>query len=131
MFANHFGLILPRSGHALVDQQLSMASARGFASGGGKSSTLAPAESNFHSLEGLMGEKERARQEIERIERNKSLTRADKTRAIKQVQGLTRTIDGLIGREKDKISEHYESQLASQVRMSTLNNKQQPQQLGP
>ena len=71
-----------------------------------------------------MGEKERARQEIERIEGNKSLTRADKNRAIKQVKGLTRTIDGLIDREKDKISEHYESQLASQIRMSTLQQNQ-------
>ena len=44
---------------------------------------MAPADDNFHSLEGLMGEKERARQEIERIDRNKSLTRADKFRAIK------------------------------------------------
>ena len=60
-----------------------------------------------------MGEKERARREIERIESNNSLTRADKSRAINQVKGLTRTIDGLIDREKDKISEHYESQLAS------------------
>ena len=56
-----------------------------------------------------MGEKERAREEIARIERNKSLTRADKTRAINQVKGLSRTIEGLIDREKDKISEHYES----------------------
>ena len=68
-----------------------------------------------------MGEKERAKHEIERIEQNKSLTRADKTRAIKQVEGLTRTIEGLIGREKDRISEHYESQLTSQIRLSTLN----------
>ena len=51
-----------------------------------------------------MSEKERAKQEIERIEQNKSLTRADKARAVKQVQGLTRTIDGLIDREKDMIS---------------------------
>ena len=68
-----------------------------------------------------MGEKERAKHEIERIEQNKSLTRADKTRAIKQVEGLSRTIEGLIGREKDRISEHYESQLTSQIRLSTLN----------
>ena len=56
-----------------------------------------------------MGEKERAKQEIERIEGNKSLTRIDKAKAIKQVKNLTKTIDGLIDREKDKISEHYES----------------------
>ena len=100
-------------------------SAQGFA---GKASTIKPAEEGFHSLQGLMGEKERARQEIQRIEGNKSLTRADKNRAIKQVKGLTRTIDGLIDREKDKISEHYESQLASQIRMSTLQQNQGPQQ---
>ena len=68
-----------------------------------------PADEGFHSLQGLMGEKERAREEIAKIERNKSLTRADKTRAINQVKGLSRTIEGLIDREKDKISEHYES----------------------
>lgn len=56
-----------------------------------------------------MGERERAKAEIERIEGNKSLTRADKSRSIKQVKSLTKTIDGLIDREKDKISEHYES----------------------
>ena len=70
---------------------------------------MVPADDNFNSLEGLMGEKERARQEIDRIEQHKSLTRCDKSRAIKQVQGLRRTIDGLIDREKDRISEHYES----------------------
>jgi len=74
-----------------------------------------------------MSEKERAFAEIERIEGNKSLTRVDKTRAIKQVQWLTKTIDGLIDREKDKISEHYESQLASQIRMSTLQQPAQQQ----
>ena len=86
-----------------------MYSAAGYATGGAKSSSIAPADENFHSLEDLMGEKERARQDIDRIEQNKSLTRGDKSRAIKQVQGLRHTIDGLIDREKDKISEHYES----------------------
>ena len=75
-----------------------------------------------------MSEKEKAKQEINRIERNKSITRADKTRAINQVKNLTRTIDGLIDREKDRISEHYESQLASQIRLSTLNQPPNPNQ---
>lgn len=70
-------------------------------------------EENFQSLQGLMSEKERANQEIEKIKRNKSLTPTDKQRAIKSVKSLTRTIDDLIFREKDKISEHYESQMLS------------------
>ena len=60
-----------------------------------------------------MSEKERANQEIDKIEKNKSLTVTDKQKAINSVKSLTRTIDGLIGREKEKISEHYESQLLS------------------
>lgn len=66
-------------------------------------------EENFQSLQGLMSEKERANQEIEKIKRNKSLTPLDKQRAIRSVNSLTRTIDDLIFREKDKISEHLES----------------------
>ena len=68
-----------------------------------------PAELGFEQLQGLMGEKERARQEIDKIERNKSLTITDKQNAINSVKSLTRTIEGLIDREKEKISEHYES----------------------
>ena len=56
-----------------------------------------------------MSEKERANQEIDKIEKNKSLTVTDKQKAINSVKSLTRTIDGLIDREKEKISEHYES----------------------
>ena len=67
----------------------------------------------FEQLQGLMSEKERANQEIDKIEKNKSLTVTDKQRAINSVKSLTRTIDGLIDREKEKISEHYESQLLS------------------
>ena len=66
-------------------------------------------EENFQSLQGLMSEKERAHQEIEKIKRNKSLTPLDKQKAIRSVKSLTRTIDDLIYREKDKISDHFES----------------------
>ena len=45
---------------------------------------------------------------------------ADRNKAIASVKSLTRTIDGLIDREKDKISEHYESQLMSQIKVSNL-----------
>jgi hypothetical protein len=60
-----------------------------------------------------MSEKERANLEIEKIKRNKSLTPFDKQKAIRSVKSLTRTIDDLIFREKDKISDHFESQLLS------------------
>ena len=60
-------------------------------------SSIVPAEVGFEQLQGLMGEKERANQEIEKIERNKSLTIADKQNAINSVKSLTRTIDDLIG----------------------------------
>jgi hypothetical protein len=60
-----------------------------------------------------MTEKERANLEIEKIQRNKSLTATDKMKAIRSVKSLTRTIDDLIYREKDKISDHFESQLMS------------------
>jgi hypothetical protein len=60
-----------------------------------------------------MSEKERANLEIEKIKRNKSLTPLDKQKAIRSVKSLTRTIDDLIFREKDKISDHFESQLLS------------------
>jgi hypothetical protein len=56
-----------------------------------------------------MSEKERANLEIEKINRNKSLTPLDRQKAIRSVESLTRTIDDLIFREKDKISDHYES----------------------
>lgn len=56
-----------------------------------------------------MTEKERVRIEIEKIEMNKSLTRKDRQLAIKSVRGLSRTIEGLIDREKEKISEKFES----------------------
>ena len=72
-----------------------------------------PADQGFEQLQGLMSEKERANQELDKIEKNKSLTRVAKQKAINSVKSLTRTINGLIDREKDKISEHYESQLVS------------------
>jgi hypothetical protein len=37
------------------------------------------------------------------------LTFVDKCDAIKSARSLSKTIEGLIGKEKDKISEYYES----------------------
>ena len=80
-----------------------------------------PPEHEYDSLQGLMGEKARADQEIHRINRNKDLTVADRNKAIASVKSLTRTINGLIDREKDKISEHFESQMLSQIKVSKVN----------
>ena len=92
-----------------------------FSTNQGMASSILPADQGFEQLQGLMSEKERANQELDRIEKHKSLTRAAKQKAIDSVKSLTRTIDGLIDREKDKISEHYESQLVSQVKLSNIN----------
>lgn len=46
-----------------------------------------------------------------KISRNKNLTFVDKHDAMKSARSLSRTIDGLIGKTKDHISEYYESQL--------------------
>lgn len=92
-----------------------------FSTNQGMASSILPADQGFEQLQGLMSEKERAKQELDRIEKHKSLTRAAKQKAIDSVKSLTRTIDGLIDREKDKISEHYESQLVSQVKLSNIN----------
>jgi hypothetical protein len=66
-------------------------------------------------MQDLMTEKERVRVEIEKIELNKSLTRQDRYLASKSVRGLSRTIEGLIDREKEKISEKFESQFMSNI----------------
>jgi hypothetical protein len=70
----------------------------------GRSSAL-----NLDKIQELMSEKERVKYEIERIYNNKSLTRQDKALAVKSVRSLSKTIEGLIGREKEKLSDHFDS----------------------
>lgn len=41
--------------------------------------------------------------------KNKNLTFVDKYDAVKSVRSLSRTIEGLIGREKEKLSGYFES----------------------
>jgi hypothetical protein len=64
-------------------------------------------ESYFTSMQGLMAEKERLNQEQQKIRENKFLKMVDRSNAIKSVRSLSRTIDELLSKEKDKISEHY------------------------
>ena len=58
-----------------------------------------------------MSEKERLNQEQEKIRQNKFLKMVDRSNAIKSVRSLSRTIEDLIAKEKEKISEHYQSKL--------------------
>ena len=68
-------------------------------------------EEYFKSMEGLMTEKERLKQEQDKIRQNKFLKMVDRSNAIKSVRSLSRTIEDLISKEKEKISEHYQSKL--------------------
>jgi hypothetical protein len=58
-----------------------------------------------------MEEKDKVDEEEKKIMKNKNLTFLDKCDAVKSARSLSRTIDGLIGLEKGKLSEYYESQL--------------------
>ena len=69
-------------------------------------------------MQGLMAEKERLNQEQEKIRENKFLKMVDRSNAIKSVRSLSKTIDDLINKEKEKISEHYNSKL-SKSRLSS------------
>ena len=49
------------------------------------------------------------------------LTVADKHGAMKSARSLSRTIEGLIGKEKERISEYYESQVRERSMKSSLD----------
>ena len=57
------------------------------------------------TIEGLIKEQYIAAEEEKKIKLNKNLTFVDKFDAVKSVRSLSKTIEGLIGREKEKISE--------------------------
>lgn len=58
-----------------------------------------------------MTEKERLKQETDKIKNNKFLKMVDRNNAIKSVRSLSKTIDDLISKEKGKIEDHYNSKL--------------------
>jgi hypothetical protein len=66
-----------------------------------------------------MKEQFQAAAEEKKIIENKNLTFLDKYDAVKSVRSLSRTIEGLIGREKEKISEICKE---SQGQYNTRNN---------
>ena len=61
----------------------------------------------MESIKGLIKEQFRAEEEEKKIKNNKNLTFVDKFDAVKSVRSLSKTIEGLIGKEKDKLSEFY------------------------
>jgi len=81
-----------------------------------KSSNYNPLKSSsnadlYSSMQGLMTEKEKLNQEQDKIKKNKFLKLVDKNNAIKSVRSLSRTIDDLINKEKNKIENHYNSKI--------------------
>lgn len=68
-------------------------------------------------MQSLLTEKERVKADLHRINQNKSLTRKDRNLAVKSINNLGKTIDDLIGKEKTRLNDNFESQL-----MSKLNN---------
>jgi hypothetical protein len=68
-----------------------------------------------------MAEKVKMEIEEHKIAKNKNLTFVDKVDAMKSARSLSRTIEGLIDREKGKLSEYYDSHMR-QTDRSTSNN---------
>ena len=86
----------------------------------------------YQSMQGLMAEKERLNQEQQKIRENKFLKMVDRSNAIKSVRSLSRTIDDLLSKEKEKISEHYQSKISqlSKSKMSSVAGENQSKILG-
>lgn len=76
-------------------------------------------ESYYKSMQELMSEKEKLNQRQDEIRKNKFLKLVDRNNAIKSVRSLSRTIDDLIQKEKQKIDEHYNHKL-EKSRISNL-----------
>ena len=61
----------------------------------------------IESLKGLLEEKVKMDQEEKKIIGSKHLTFVDKCDAVKSVRSVSRTIEGLIDKEKEKLTEYY------------------------
>eukprot|EP00347_Sterkiella_histriomuscorum_P017159 403350441 len=68
----------------------------------------------YQSIQGLLQEKEKIEQEEIKITKNKNLNFLDKCGAMKSARSLSRTINSLIGKQTEKMSEYYDSQLREQ-----------------
>ena len=64
------------------------------------------AEVYSEQITGLMQEKFKVVEEERKIKENRNLTFVDKHVAIKQARSLSRTIDGLLDTQKERLSEY-------------------------
>ncbi|CDW73331.1 UNKNOWN [Stylonychia lemnae] len=80
----------------------------------------------YQSIKGLLQEKEKVDLEEQQISQNKKLTFVDKCDAMKSARSLSKTINSLIGRQTDKISEYYDSQMREKnsMKQSIQSNNQ-------
>jgi len=58
-----------------------------------------------------MHEKQKVQEEERKIKSNKNLTFVDKHDAIKQARSLSRTIDGLLDNQKERLSEYCQESI--------------------
>ena len=65
----------------------------------------------FGTIQGLMSEKEKLNLDTEKIKLNKNILPRDKLRMLKSARNLSWTINTLLERSKDRLSEYYDSQL--------------------
>ena len=76
-------------------------------------------------LQDLLDEKEKVHNDAEKIKKNEKLMPRDKIRLLKSTRNLSCTINTLLERSKDRLTEYYDSQLreksSSPSRTSALN----------
>ena len=63
-------------------------------------------ESFLSNMQDLIAQQSQTTQELHRIEQDQNLSKKDRQIAIKSVRSLSRTITDLLGREKQKLTEH-------------------------
>ena len=78
----------------------------------------------YSSIHGLIQEKQNIDEEESKIKKNKNLTFLDKYDAVKSARSLSKTIDGLIGREKERLSGYFESQLNEEQCLSQNSQRE-------
>ena len=63
------------------------------------------------TIQGLMSEKEKLQIDTEKIKQNKDILPRNKLRMLKSARNLSWTINALLEKSKDRLSEYYDSQL--------------------
>ena len=69
-------------------------------------SPKSPEDVYIESIKGLLHEQIKINEEEKRIRENKHMTFVDKCDAVKSVRSVSRTIEGLIDKEKERLTEY-------------------------